>query len=116
METGIPGLLHFLYKSKQFLQIVMPKNTAPYSYKTDWKRLLQTYQSFAVKLNQSQINWIFHKGEKESILALQNVSHELYIVLGPLTTLELALDVHGRLLSWLKLEQESLFLISSPIF
>lgn len=94
----------------------MPKNTAPYSYKTDLKRLLLNYQSIAVKLKQTKINWMFQKGEKESILAVQTNVHELYIVLGTLATMEVAQDIHSRLISWLKSESDSLLLVSSPIF
>ena len=116
VEIGIPGLLHFAFKSKQFYQLVMPKNSPPYSYKHDWKRLLLKYQSLCIKLQHTGVNWVFQRWENEAILASQTSTHEIYIVLGPLATLEVALDVHSRLLSWLKLEHDSLFLTSSPVF
>lgn len=116
MEIGIPGLLHFFFKSNQFLQILMPKNSAPYSYKKDLQRLLIAYQNIALKLKQAGVSWIFEKTNTESILATKTPIHEVYVVVGPLTTMKDALEVQARLLSWIKLEQDSLFLTSCPVF
>ena len=108
--------MHFAYKSKQFDQLVMPKNSPPYSYKQDWKRLLLKYQILCIKLQHTGVNWVFQKWENEAILASQTSTHEIYIVLGPLTAFNVAQDIYSKLLSWLKSEHDSLFLVSSPVF
>ena len=116
VEIGIPGLLHFLYKSKVYMQVFMPKNTAPYTYKVDWKRLIMKYQCLALKLKETRLKFLLDRDDKELIIASQTSKYELYMVLGPFTTLEAALVVHSRLLSWLKGEHDSLFLTCSCIF
>jgi hypothetical protein len=116
VEIGIPGLLHFIYKSKLYMQVFMPRNIAPYTYKEDWRRLIMKYQRLALKLKETRLNFLLEKDEKEMILSSQTPTYEIYIVLGPLTTLEAALEVQSRLLSWLKAEHDSLFLTCSCLF
>ena len=74
------------------------------------------YQCLALKLKETRLNFLLEKGKKELILASQTPTYEIYIVLGPLTTLEAALQVQSRLLTWLKAEHDSLFLSCSCIF
>lgn len=38
MDVGVPGLLHFLYKSDGIRQLTLPRYTAPYNSKTAKKR------------------------------------------------------------------------------
>ena len=115
MEIGIPGLFHFLYKSKHILQAFEPKNSPPYIYKQDWKRLLNNYHMLSIKMSKSGLNWIYQQNAEESIVAAQTSQFEIYIAVGPFLSLQEAHYIYNQLIIWLKAEEDSLFIISSPL-
>ncbi len=51
VNLGIPQLRHFLYKSKDLLQLVEPKRLPPYTSSNDWKRLVRLYHKTRSRLH-----------------------------------------------------------------
>jgi len=69
-DTGIPGLRHFLYKSRTNVQFTMPELTDPYTSLTARKRLMRQYQHMNERMHRKtrSLKLLFHVGEFETML------------------------------------------------
>lgn len=69
-DTGIPGLRHFLYKSRVNVQFTMPELTEPYATTSARKRLLRQYQNMNERMHRKTrpLKLLFHVGEQETML------------------------------------------------
>lgn len=69
-DTGIPGLRHFLYKSRTNVQFTMPELTDPYTSLTARKRLMRQYQHMNERMHRKTrpLKLLFHVGEFETML------------------------------------------------
>jgi len=69
-DTGIPGLRHFLYKSRTHVQFTMPELTDPYSSQSAKKRLLRQYQHMHERMHRTArpLKVLFHASEHETML------------------------------------------------
>ena len=73
-NLGIPGLRHFLYKSRSHVQITMPEFEDPYDDLDDRRRLITLYQTLH--------DAIHAKSGQGSTLKLQYIRTERESVMG----------------------------------
>lgn len=69
-DTGIPGLRHFLYKSRTHVQFTMPELTDPYTSLSAKKRLLRQYKHMNDRMHRKArpLKLVFHSSEHETML------------------------------------------------
>jgi len=117
-EVGISGLLHFLYKSRGTSQYTAPVMEAPYTTSSEQKRLFRLYQHVHTRVNASaRPHYVYYLvGQSEAILGWITQGFELYATFGPLETKSMAIRACNQLLRWIKQEENSLFIMNSPVF
>eukprot|EP00033_Pygsuia_biforma_P003953 GCRY01004330.1.p1 GENE.GCRY01004330.1~~GCRY01004330.1.p1 ORF type:complete len:557 (+),score=81.11 GCRY01004330.1:222-1892(+) len=113
-SSGVRHIRHFLYKAKSIGQFVSPSFSAPYTSRSEQKRLFRLYQHLEARVNGGVSRKIFYwVGEKESALCWSSPAFELYAVFGPLMQKTNAINACNLLLSWIKQNERSLFLLNS---
>ncbi|KAF9924766.1 Vacuolar fusion protein mon1b [Linnemannia zychae] len=117
-DTGIPGLRHFLYKSRTNVQFTMPELTEPYSTSTARKRLLRQYQHMNERMHRKTrpLKLLFHVGEQETMLGWITSGFELYAVFGPLVSKSAVVLMSNKLLKWIRKQEDNLLILNSPSF
>lgn len=115
-DIGAPGLLHFVYKSLGTSQIICPKMEPPYVGRKEQKRLFRVYQYVHKRASQSSNKVFMHSTGKELVLAWMTGGFKLYATFGPLVALPSAIRGCNTLLSWIKQEENSIFVLDSPVF
>ncbi|KAI8605512.1 MON1-like protein A-like protein, partial [Dissophora ornata] len=117
-DTGIPGLRHFLYKSRTNVQFTMPELVDPYSTLSARKRLLRQYQHMHERMHRKTrpLKLLFHVGENETMLGWITSSFELYAAFGPLVSKSAVVLMCNKLLKWIRKQEDSLLILNSPSF
>mmetsp|Transcript_21017 Transcript_21017/g.35734 ORF Transcript_21017/g.35734 Transcript_21017/m.35734 type:complete len:376 (-) Transcript_21017:27-1154(-) len=117
-DTGVPGLLHFVYKSCATNQFTSASVGAPYIDRHERKRLFRLYQHvFAAMRDRNPPHKVYyHTTEKETIVGWVTGTFELYAVFGPLEAKSATIKACNGLLRWIKRNEESLFILSSPVW
>ncbi|KNC55853.1 vacuolar fusion protein MON1 A [Thecamonas trahens ATCC 50062] len=117
-ELGIPGLLHFLYKSVSSRQYTAPAWSAPYITGGEQRRLLRVYQDVIEKVHTvaNDVKIYYQVSQSETLLAWVTSSFELYVVFGPLVPKKLAIASCNKLLRWIKSQEGTLFILNSPVW
>ncbi|KAI7817921.1 trafficking protein Mon1-domain-containing protein [Gamsiella multidivaricata] len=117
-DTGIPGLRHFLYKSRTNVQFTMPELMDPYSSLSARKRLLRQYQHMHERMHRKTrpLKLLFHVGEHETMLGWITSSFELYAAFGPLVSKSAVVLMSNKLLKWIRKQEDSLLILNSPSF
>ncbi|KAF9127663.1 Vacuolar fusion protein mon1b [Mortierella sp. 14UC] len=117
-DTGIPGLRHFLYKSRTNVQFTMPELSEPYATSTARKRLLRQYQHMNERMHRKTrpLKLLFHVGEQETMLGWITSGFELYAVFGPLVSKSAVVLMSNKLLKWIRKQEDSLLILNSPSF
>ncbi|KAG9067613.1 Vacuolar fusion protein mon1b [Linnemannia hyalina] len=117
-DTGIPGLRHFLYKSRVNVQFTMPELTEPYATTTARKRLLRQYQNMNERMHRKTrpLKLLFHVGEQETLLGWVTSGFELYAAFGPLVSKSAVVLMSNKLLKWIRKQEDSLLILNSPSF
>ncbi|KAF9983034.1 Vacuolar fusion protein mon1b [Mortierella antarctica] len=117
-DTGIPGLRHFLYKSRTHVQFTMPELTDPYTSLSAKKRLLRLYHSMNERMHRKArpLQLLFHGGEQETMLGWVTARFELYAVFGPLVSKSAVVLMSNKLLKWIRKHEDSLLILNSPSF
>ncbi|CAG8483368.1 4579_t:CDS:10 [Dentiscutata heterogama] len=100
-DIGVPGLRHFIYKSRTHVQYTSPTFVAPYSDPRERQKPLKVH---------------YYVSPNETILGWLTCSFELYAAFGPLISKSALTSSSHTLLRWIKKEEESLFIVSSPVF
>ncbi|CAG8624128.1 27123_t:CDS:10 [Dentiscutata erythropus] len=100
-DIGVPGLRHFIYKSRTHVQYTSPTLVAPYSDPRKRQKPLKVH---------------YYVSPNETILGWLTSSFELYAAFGPLISKSALTSSSHTLLRWIKKEEESLFIVSSPVF
>ena len=135
-------LLHFIYKDRPTSQFTSPtKMEPPYATLTDQKRLFRLYQHVhrlmngdfwasnnsdgSVTVNKVKKEMkrmrkshkiLFFVGTRESILGWVTPSFELYATFGPMVSKAACIYACNQLLTWIKAEEVSLFIMNSPVW
>ncbi|KAF9153274.1 Vacuolar fusion protein mon1b [Linnemannia schmuckeri] len=117
-DTGIPGLRHFLYKSRTNVQFTMPELTEPYATTSARKRLLRQYQNMNERMHRKTrpLKLLFHVGEQETMLGWITSGFELYAAFGPLVSKSAVVLMSNKLLKWIRKQEDSLLILNSPSF
>ncbi|KAG0265271.1 Vacuolar fusion protein mon1b [Mortierella polycephala] len=117
-DTGIPGLRHFLYKSRTNVQYTMPELSDLYTSLSSKKRLLRQYQHMNERMHRKSrpLKLFFHVGEHETMLGWITPNFELYAVFGPLVSKSAVVLMSNKLLKWIRRQEDNLLILNSPSF
>ncbi|KAF7314479.1 hypothetical protein MKEN_00920900 [Mycena kentingensis (nom. inval.)] len=120
-ELGIPGLRHFLYKSRAQVQVTMPAWEEPYDSVDERRRLTTLYQIIydaihAKSGQEATLKLQYIRSEKESVMGWITQPFELYIALSPRLPKSAAVGAANAVARWVKKEESRLFLRDAPVF
>ncbi|KAK0201848.1 vacuolar fusion protein MON1 [Desarmillaria ectypa] len=120
-ELGIPGLRHFVYKSRAQVQVTFPTFEDPYENLTDRRRIITLYQvlhdAIHAKSGQSEtLKLQYIRTEKESVMGWITQPFEMYIALSPRLPKSAAVGAANAVSRWVKKEEGRLFLKDAPVF
>ncbi|KAJ7288158.1 trafficking protein Mon1-domain-containing protein [Mycena rebaudengoi] len=120
-ELGIPGLRHFLYKSRAQVQITCPTFEDPYDNIDERRRLTTLYQILhdaihAKSGQEATLKLQYIRSEKESVMGWITQPFELYITLSPRLPKSAAVGAANSVARWVKKEENRLFLRDAPVF
>ncbi|KAF8442896.1 DUF254-domain-containing protein [Boletus edulis BED1] len=120
-QLGIPGLRHFLYKSRPHVQITFPVLEDPYEEIEERRRLITMYQvvydTIHAKSSQSgPLKLQYIRTQKEIVMGWITQPFELYIVLSPRLPKTAVINAANAVTRWVKKEETRLFLRDAPVF
>eukprot|EP01121_Diplochlamys_sp_Union-15-3_P016688 TRINITY_DN572_c0_g1_i3.p1 TRINITY_DN572_c0_g1~~TRINITY_DN572_c0_g1_i3.p1 ORF type:complete len:275 (+),score=28.91 TRINITY_DN572_c0_g1_i3:136-960(+) len=117
-EVKVPGLLHFVYKSLSTSQFTSPSFGPPYTTRKEQKRLFRMYQHIHQRVHSlSKPHKVYlHIGDSEIMVGWITSGFELYAAFGPLESKQACIGACNQLLRWIKLEENSLFIMNSPVW
>ncbi|KAF9013405.1 DUF254-domain-containing protein [Cyathus striatus] len=120
-ELGIPGLRHFVYKSRAQVQITYPTFEDPYDGEDQKRRLMTLYQLVydgihAKSGQEGTLKLQYIRTETEAVMGWITQPFELYIVLSPLLPKSAAVGAANAVARWVKKEEARLFLRDAPVF
>ncbi|KAF8967063.1 vacuolar fusion protein MON1 [Flammula alnicola] len=120
-ELGIPGLRHFIYKSRTQVQITLPNFEDPYDQVHARKRITTLYQtlhdSIHAKSGQDAgLKLQYIRTDTESVMGWITQPFELYVALSPLLPKSAAVGAANAVARWVKREEARLFLKDAPVF
>ncbi|TFK40673.1 trafficking protein Mon1-domain-containing protein [Crucibulum laeve] len=120
-ELGIPGLRHFIYKSRAQVQITLPIFEEPYDNIADRRRLTTMYQTLhdAIHAKSGQEGTLklqYIRTDTESVMGWITQPFELYITLSPRLPKSAAVGAANAVARWVKKEETRLFLRDAPVF
>jgi len=121
-ELGIPGLRHFLYKSRAHVQLTMPGWEDPYGTPEERKRLITLYQCVHDALHarsgqaQGPLKLTFIRTEKEIVMGWVTQPFELLVTLSPHLPKSAVVGAANAVAKWVKKEDAKLFIRDAPVF
>lgn len=120
-EVGVPGLRHFIYKSRSQVQITFPVFEEPYSDTNEKRRIITLYQtlhdSIHAKSGQSELLKLqYIRTDTESVMGWITQPFELYIAVSPRLPKSAVIGAANAVVRWVKKEETRLFLRDAPIF
>ncbi|GAA5939966.1 hypothetical protein JCM1841_000904 [Sporobolomyces salmonicolor] len=125
-ELAIPGLRHFIYKSRALVQVTRPAWEGDYLCSRAQYRLVTLYQTVYESLhsrpaqsgsgarNPAQVQYV--RTEHEAVLGWVTAQFELYVATSPLLPHSAVVSAARAVSQWVKKEEDRLFLTSSPSF
>ncbi|KAF9519709.1 hypothetical protein BS47DRAFT_1370687 [Hydnum rufescens UP504] len=121
-DLGVPGLRHFLYKSRSHVQITMPVWEEPYEIPDERKRLITLYQCVHDALHarsgqaQGPLKLHFLRTEKEIVMGWVTQPFELIVTLLPHLPKSAVVGAANAVAKWVKKEEGRLFIRDAPVF
>jgi hypothetical protein len=120
-ELGIPGLRHFIYKSRTQVQVTLPNFEDPYDQPHARKRIMTLYQilydSIHAKSGQEAgLKLQYIRTDTESVMGWITEPFELYVALSPLLPKSAAVGAANAVARWVRKEEARLFLKDAPVF
>ncbi|TFK70405.1 DUF254-domain-containing protein [Pluteus cervinus] len=120
-ELGIPGLRHFVYKSRAQVQITQPVFEEPYDRHQERRRLITLYQIIhdAIHAKSGQTNTLklqYLRTEHECVMGWITQPFELWVTLSPRLPKSAAVKAANAVARWVKKEEVRLFLRDAPVF
>ncbi|CAN6667824.1 vacuolar fusion protein Mon1p [Trichomonascus vanleenenianus] len=127
VDLSVPLIRHFLYKSKMNVQYVMPSFEPHYYEPMMRQQLMNLYHQMhgAVHSKASHnsglassgnLKLFFTSRQNTTALAWVTPSFELYCVAGPTTTKDAVSQSVRQTVSWIKQQEERLFVIGGAVF
>ncbi|TDL17259.1 DUF254-domain-containing protein [Rickenella mellea] len=120
-DVGVPGLRHFVYKSRALVQVTMPVLEEPYRSVEGRRRLVTLYQRLhdAIHAKSGQegpLKLQYIQTERESVMGWITQPFELYICLPPRLPKSAVVGAANAVTRWVKQEESRLFLRDAPVF
>ncbi|KAF8551678.1 DUF254-domain-containing protein [Imleria badia] len=120
-QLGIPGLRHFIYKSRPHVQVTFPVLEDPYEEIEEKRRLITMYQvvydAIHAKSGQSgPLKLQYIRTQKEIVMGWITQPFELYIVLSSRLPKTAVINAANSVTRWVKKEEAKLFLRDAPVF
>ncbi|KAF5330264.1 hypothetical protein D9758_014446 [Tetrapyrgos nigripes] len=120
-ELGIPGLRHFIYKSRAQVQLTFPVFEDPYDSTIERRRITTLYQilhdALHAKSGQEQaLKLQYIRTDKECVMGWITQPFELYVTLSPLLPKSAVVGAANSVARWVKKEENKLFLRDAPVF
>ncbi|KAG1885013.1 DUF254-domain-containing protein [Suillus subluteus] len=120
-QLGIPGLRHFVYKSRSHVQITLPAFEEPYDTLDAKRRIVTLYQivhdAIHAKSGQTgNLKLQYIRTEKEIVMGWITQPFELYVVLSPRLPKAAVINAANAVTRWVKKEEGQLFLRDAPVF
>ncbi|CAL1713268.1 unnamed protein product [Somion occarium] len=120
-DLSIPGLRHFLYKSRSHVQVTMPEYEDPYDDLDERRRLITLYEilhdAIHAKSGQgSTLKLQYIRTERESIMGWITQPFELYLAMSPLIPKSAVVNAANAISRWVQKEEKRLFLRDAPVF
>ncbi|KAG1745888.1 DUF254-domain-containing protein [Suillus paluster] len=120
-QLGIPGLRHFVYKSRSHVQITLPAFEEPYDTLDAKRRIVTLYQIIhdAIHAKSGQTGNLklqYIRTEKEIVMGWITQPFELYVVLSPRLPKSAVINAANAVTRWVKKEEGQLFLRDAPVF
>ncbi|TFK27965.1 DUF254-domain-containing protein [Coprinopsis marcescibilis] len=120
-ELGIPGLRHFVYKSRGQVQSTSPKFEEPYDRMSERRRLVTIYQTIhdAIHARSGQeapLKLQFIRTESECVMGWITQPFELYVAVSPMLPKTAVVGAANAVTRWIKKEESRLFLRDAPVF
>ncbi|EMD39922.1 hypothetical protein CERSUDRAFT_112166 [Gelatoporia subvermispora B] len=120
-DLGIPGLRHFLYKSRAHVQATMPLFEDPYNDLNEKRRLVTLYQTLydaihAKSGQQSTLKLQYIRTERESVMGWITQGFEVYLAISPLIPKVGVVGAANSIARWVQKEEKRLFLRDAPVF
>ncbi|KAI0648130.1 trafficking protein Mon1-domain-containing protein [Trametes meyenii] len=120
-DLGVPGLRHFVYKSRSHVQITMPVFEEPYDNDEEKRRLITLYQTVfdAIHAKSGQERTLklqYIRTSQESVMGWITQPFELYLALSPHLPKSIAVSTANTIARWVQKEEKRLFLRDAPVF
>ncbi|KAL6303478.1 trafficking protein Mon1-domain-containing protein [Sparassis latifolia] len=120
-DLGIPGLRHFVYKSRSHVQVTMSQFEDPYDDANEKRRLITLYQTLydaihAKSGQESTLKLQYLRTERESVMGWITQPFELYLALSPRLPKSAAVGAANAVARWVAKEEKRLFLRDAPVF
>ncbi|KAH9850115.1 trafficking protein Mon1-domain-containing protein [Lenzites betulinus] len=120
-SLGVPGLRHFVYKSRSQVQITMPVFEEPYDSPNEKRRLITLYQTVfdAIHAKSGQERTLklqYIRTSQESVMGWITHPFEIYLALSPHLPKSAAIGAANAISRWVQREERRLFLKDAPVF
>jgi len=120
-DLSVPGLRHFIYKSRSHVQITLPAYEEPYDDMMERRRLITLYQTMhdAIHAKSGQdlpLKLQYIRTEKEAVLGWITQPFEMYIAVSQGLPKSAAISAANAVALWVKKEEGRLFLRDAPVF
>ncbi|KAF9221613.1 DUF254-domain-containing protein [Gyrodon lividus] len=120
-QLGVPGLRHFVYKSRAHVQITFPVFEDPYDGHEERRRVITLYQTVydAIHAKSGQsgpLKLQCIRTEREIVMGWITQPFELYVVLSPRLPKTAVINAANAVTRWVKREEGQLFLRDAPVF
>ncbi|KAI0031908.1 DUF254-domain-containing protein [Vararia minispora EC-137] len=118
---GIPGLRHFIYKSRSHVQITSPIFEDPYEDLHERRRLITLYQILHDNIHAKSgqdlpLKLQYIRTDREGVLGWITQPFEMYIAVSPRLPKSATIGAANAVARWVKKEEASLFLRDAPVF
>ncbi|GJE86335.1 trafficking protein Mon1-domain-containing protein [Phanerochaete sordida] len=120
-DLSIPGLRHFVYKSRGAVQVTAPRYEEPYATPRARRRLVTLYQTLHDALHAKSgqggtLKMQYVRTERESVMGWITQPFELYIAMSPLMPKSAVVNAANAIARWVQREEKRLFLRDAPVF
>jgi hypothetical protein len=120
-DLSIPGLRHFIYKSRAHVQITTPIYEEPYDDIKERRRLITLYQTMHDNIHAKSgqdlpLKLQYIRTEKEAVMGWITQPFEMYIAVSQGLPKSAIISAANAVARWVKKEEGKLFLRDAPIF
>ncbi|KAI0283975.1 DUF254-domain-containing protein [Russula aff. rugulosa BPL654] len=120
-DLSIPGLRHFVYKSRAYVQITTPTYEDPYDDLKERRRLITLYQTMHDSIHAKSgqdlpLKLQYIRTEKEAVMGWITQPFEMYIAVSQGLPKSAVISAANAVARWVKKEEAKLFLRDAPIF